>query len=48
MIRQPCQQIFILPTEDLLIVRLGHDPDPTHDEWREAEFLTLVLDSLKK
>jgi len=42
------QQIFILPTEDLLIVRLGHDPDPTHDEWREAEFLTLVLDSLKK
>jgi CubicO group peptidase (beta-lactamase class C family) len=42
------QQIFILPSRDLLIVRLGHDPDPTHDEWREAEFLSLVLDSLEE
>lgn len=42
------QQIFILPTEDLLIVRLGRDSDPSHDEWRETEFLTLVLNSLKK
>ena len=41
------QQIFILPTEDLLIVRLGRDPDPHHDEWRETEFLTLVLNSIK-
>jgi len=36
------QQIFILPTEDLLIVRLGYDSDPANDEWREIEFLTLV------
>ncbi len=41
------QQIFIFPTQDLLIVRLGNDPDPYHDEWREVEFLSLVLDSLK-
>lgn len=41
------QQIFILPTKDLLIVRLGRDRDPYHDEWRETEFLTLVLNSLK-
>lgn len=41
------QQIFILPTQDLLIVRLGRDPDPYHDEWREVELITLVLDSLK-
>jgi CubicO group peptidase (beta-lactamase class C family) len=41
------QQIFILPAQDLLIVRLGHDPDPYHDEWREVEFLNLVLDSLE-
>jgi CubicO group peptidase (beta-lactamase class C family) len=40
------QQIFILPTEDLLIVRLGQDPDPYNDEWREIEFLTLVQDAL--
>lgn len=42
------QQIFILPTQELLIVRLGQDPDPYHDEWREVEFLSLVLDSLEK
>jgi len=41
------QQIFILPTQDLLIVRLGQDPDPYRDEWREVEFLNLVLDSLE-
>lgn len=40
------QQIFILPTEDLLIVRLGYDSDPYNDEWREIEFLTLVQDSI--
>jgi CubicO group peptidase (beta-lactamase class C family) len=41
------QQIFILPSLDLLIVRLGQDPDPYHDEWREVEFLKLVLGSLE-
>lgn len=41
------QQIFIIPTKDLLVVRLGHDPDPYHDEWRELEFLSLVLNSLE-
>lgn len=41
------QQIFIFPTEDLLIVRLGFDRNPNNDEWVETEFLTLVLDSLQ-
>lgn len=41
------QQIFIIPTKDLLVVRLGHDTDPYHDEWRELEFLSLVLNSLE-
>jgi CubicO group peptidase (beta-lactamase class C family) len=41
------QQIFIIPTKDLLVVRLGHDQDPYNDEWLELEFLSLVLNSLE-
>jgi len=41
------QQIFIIPEEDLVIVRLGNDANPYDDEWREVEFLTLVLNSLQ-
>lgn len=40
------QQIFIIPEKDLLIVRLGHDTNADNDEWREAEFLNLVITSI--
>jgi CubicO group peptidase (beta-lactamase class C family) len=40
------QQIFVIPSKDILIVRLGDDARPAGDEWREVEFLTLVLQSL--
>ena len=42
------QQVFIIPEEDIVIVRLGNDANPYNDEWREIEFLNLVLDSLQK
>lgn len=42
------QQIFVMPEEDILIVRLGNDRNPYDDEWREVEFLKLVLNSLQK
>ncbi|MBN1222652.1 MAG: hypothetical protein JXB23_05355, partial [Candidatus Aminicenantes bacterium] len=42
------QQVFVIPEKDLLIVRLGYDRNPAQDEWREVEFLTLVLDCLEK
>jgi len=40
------QQIFIIPEKDLLIVRLGYDENAKNDEWREAEFLNLVINSI--
>ncbi len=40
------QQIFVIPEEDIVIVRVGNDANPYNDEWREVEFLTLVLQSL--
>lgn len=40
------QQIFVIPGKDLVIVRLGFDRDPNNDEWKEAEFLSRVLDCL--
>jgi CubicO group peptidase (beta-lactamase class C family) len=42
------QQIFVIPEEDMVIVRLGNDANPYDDDWREVEFLTLVLQSLQK
>ncbi len=42
------QQIFIIPDYNLVVVRLGNDNDPEHDEWVETEFLKLVLDSVIK
>ena len=40
------QQIFVIPGKEIVIVRLGFDRDPYKDEWKEAEFLSLVLDCL--
>jgi CubicO group peptidase (beta-lactamase class C family) len=40
------QQIFVIPEEDLVIVRVGDDDDPHHDEWKEVEFLTLVMNAI--
>ncbi len=41
------QQIFVIPEEDLVIVRLGNDSNPYQDEWVELEFLELVLAAIK-
>ncbi|MDH5386110.1 MAG: hypothetical protein OEY18_15530, partial [Candidatus Aminicenantes bacterium] len=38
------QQIFVIPEEDLVIVRIADDPGSA--EWDEVEFLELVLDSI--
>jgi CubicO group peptidase (beta-lactamase class C family) len=38
------QQIFVIPEEDLVIVRVADDPGS--EEWDEVEFLELVLDSI--
>lgn len=40
------QQIFVIPSLDLLIVRVGRDANPQNDEWREVEFLERVLAAL--
>ena len=40
------QQIFVIPEKELVIVRLGYDLNERYDDWREAEFLRLVLDSM--
>lgn len=40
------QQIFVIPEEDIVIVRVGYDTDPDNDQWRELEFLTLVLNAI--
>jgi CubicO group peptidase (beta-lactamase class C family) len=39
------QQIFIIPSEDLVIVRVANDPGSA--EWDELEFLTRIIQSLK-
>lgn len=38
------QQIFVIPEEDLVIVRVANDPGS--EEWDEVEFLELVLDTI--
>lgn len=38
------QQIFVIPSEDLVIVRMANDL--ILDDWNEADFLTLILESL--
>lgn len=40
------QQIFILPEEDVVAVRVGWDIYSQTDEWDEIEFLTLVLKAI--
>ncbi len=39
------QQIFVIPEEDLVIVRVANDPGS--EGWDEVEFLTLVLNSIQ-
>ena len=39
------QQLFVIPSHDLVIVRLGRDPYDSHDQWDEAEFISLILNS---
>lgn len=41
------QQMFVIPEKDIVIVRTGNDANHKNDEWREVEFLTLVLESLE-
>lgn len=38
------QEIFVMPSEDLVIVRMADDLYP--DKWNEADFLTIILESL--
>ena len=38
------QQIFVIPSKDLVIVRMANDL--TAHEWNEVDFLTLILESL--
>jgi CubicO group peptidase (beta-lactamase class C family) len=38
------QQIFVIPSKDLVIVRMADDL--TSEEWNEVDFLTLILESL--
>jgi len=42
------QQIFVIPEKEIVIVRVGNDSNPANDEWREVEFLTLVLQSMNE
>lgn len=40
------QQVFVIPSERIVIVRIGNDANPNDDAWDEVEFLTLVLNSV--
>ena len=40
------QQIFIIPEEDIVAVRVGWDIYSQTDEWDEIEFLTLILKAI--
>ncbi len=37
------QQIFIIPSHQMVVVRFGRDPYSSYDQWDEAEFISLVL-----
>ena len=39
-------QIFVIPEKELVIVRLGYETDERNDEWKEAEFLSIVLNAM--
>ncbi len=41
------QQVFVIPAKDIVIVRVGYDENPYDDEWREVEFLTMVLEAVE-
>jgi len=40
------QQIFVIPEKELIIVRLGYETDERNDEWKEAEFLSIVMNAM--
>lgn len=40
------QQIYVMPDQGLVVVRLGSDPEPSSDEWNEDEFIGLVFGSI--
>ncbi len=42
------QQIFVMPDQNLLVLRFGNDLYSTTDEWDEVEFLSLILDAIKE
>lgn len=42
------QQIFVIPGKDIVMVRVGRDSNPSNDQWREVEVLTLLLQSLNE
>jgi len=42
------QQIFVMPDQGLLVVRIGDDPEVQGIEWVESEVLTLVLNALQE
>lgn len=37
------QQIFIIPSHQMVVVRFGRDPYSSYDQWDEAEFISLLL-----
>ena len=39
------QKIFVIPSEDLVVVRVGTDNDPD-SQWNDTEFISLVLSSI--
>jgi len=42
------QQIFVMPDQGLLVVRIGNDPEVQGIEWVESDVLTLVLNALQE
>jgi CubicO group peptidase (beta-lactamase class C family) len=41
------QLIYVIPDYNMLAVKTGNDPDPVFQGWNEAEFISLILDSLQ-
>ncbi len=40
------QQLYIIPSHDLVIVRTGYDSEPYTDAWHEDQFIAMVLDAI--
>jgi CubicO group peptidase (beta-lactamase class C family) len=41
------QKIFVIPSEDLVVVRVGTDDDP-NSQWNDTEFVRLILASIDR